>query len=54
VSADDTPRNGRRIYDCLGRRAERGRGARTIKTIIDEARREGALACQASRPHRRI
>jgi len=42
-TADDAPRNARRIYDCLGCSAECGRCARTIKTIIDEAYRDCAL-----------
>jgi Bacterioferritin-associated ferredoxin len=53
-TADDALRNAKQIYDCLGCSAECGRCARTIKTIIDEASRECALACQAGCPHRRI
>jgi bacterioferritin-associated ferredoxin len=53
-TANDAPRNAKQIYDCLGCCAECGRCARTIKTIIDEAYRECALACQAGCPHRRI
>ena len=53
-TADDAPRNAKQIYDCLGCCAECGRCARTIKTIIDEAYRECALACQAGCPHRRV
>ena len=52
-TADDALRNARQIYDCLGCSAECGRCAHTIRTIIDEAYRECALACQAARPHRR-
>ncbi|MBR0750177.1 (2Fe-2S)-binding protein [Bradyrhizobium japonicum] len=52
--ADDTLRNAKQIYDCLGCSAECGRCARTIKTIIDEACRECALDCQAGCPHRGI
>ena len=52
-TADDALRNVKQIYDCLGCSAECGRCARTIKTIIDEAYRECALACQAGCPHRR-
>jgi bacterioferritin-associated ferredoxin len=50
----DALRNAKQIYDCLGCSAECGRCARTIKTIIDEAYRERALACQAGRPDRWI
>ena len=46
--------NAKQIYDCLGCSAECGRCARTIKTIIDQAYRECARACQAGCPHRRI
>jgi bacterioferritin-associated ferredoxin len=53
-TAEDALRNAKQIYDCLGCSAECGRCARTIKTIIDEAYRECALACQADCPHRRI
>jgi bacterioferritin-associated ferredoxin len=53
-TAVDALRNAKQIYDCLGCSAECGRCARTIKTIIDEAYRECALACQACCPHRRI
>ena len=53
-TADDALRNAKQIYDCLGCSAECGRCARTIKTIIDEAYRECALACQAGCPHSRI
>jgi bacterioferritin-associated ferredoxin len=53
-TADDAPRNAKQIYDCLGCSAECGRCARTIKTIIDKASRECALACQAGCPHPRI
>ena len=53
-AASDLPRNPKQIYGCLGCSAECGRCARTIKTIIDEAYRECALACQAGCPHRRI
>lgn len=50
-TADDALRNAKQIYDCLGRSAECGRCARTIRKIIDEAYREYALACQADCPH---
>jgi bacterioferritin-associated ferredoxin len=53
-TADDALRNARQIYDSLGCSAECGRCARTIKTIIDEAYRDCALACQAACPRRRI
>jgi bacterioferritin-associated ferredoxin len=49
-TADDALRNAKQIYDLLGCSAECGRCARTIKTIIDEAFRECALACQVSCP----
>ena len=49
-TADDAPRNAKQIYDCLGCCAECGRCARTIKTIIDEAYRECALACRGRLP----
>ncbi len=52
-TADDALRNAKQIYDCLGCSAECGRCARTIRTIIDEAYREFALAYQADCPHRR-
>ena len=52
-TADDALRNAKQIYDCLGCSAQCGRCARTIRTIIDEAYRECALACQAGCPHRR-
>jgi bacterioferritin-associated ferredoxin len=45
--AGDALRNAKQIYDCLGCSAECGRCARTIKTIIDEAYSECALACLA-------
>ena len=54
IRADDAPPNTKQIYDCLGCSAKCGRCARTIKTIIDEAYRECALACQAGCPHYRI
>ncbi|MET4024024.1 (2Fe-2S)-binding protein [Bradyrhizobium sp. S3.2.12] len=50
----DSLHNAKQIYDRLGCNAECGRCARTIKTIIDEAYSERALACQADCPHRRI
>jgi bacterioferritin-associated ferredoxin len=53
-AADDALRNAKQIYDLLGCSAECGRCARTIRTIIDEAYRECALACQACCPLRRI
>lgn len=53
-TADNAQRSAKQIYDCLGCSAECGRCARTIKTIIDEAYKECALACQASCPHSRI
>lgn len=53
-TADNAQRNAKQVCDCLGCRAECGRCAHTIKTIIDEAYRECALACQASCPHSRI
>jgi bacterioferritin-associated ferredoxin len=53
-TADDALRNARQIYDRLDCSAECGRCARTIKTIIDEAHREFALACQAGCLHRQI
>ena len=53
-TADDALRNAKQMFDCLGCSAECGRCARTIKTIIDEAHKQCALACQAGCPHRRI
>ncbi|MET4356327.1 bacterioferritin-associated ferredoxin [Bradyrhizobium sp. RT9b] len=53
-TADEALRNAKHIYDCLGCSAECGRCARTIKTIIDEAKRECALTCRAGCQHRRI
>jgi bacterioferritin-associated ferredoxin len=53
-TTDDALRNAKQIYDCLGCSAECGRCARTIKTIVDEAKRECTLACRADRQHRRI
>jgi bacterioferritin-associated ferredoxin len=51
-TADDALRNAKQIFDCLGCSAECGRCARTIKTIIDEAHKQCALAtCQAGCPH---
>ncbi|MBR0713663.1 bacterioferritin-associated ferredoxin [Bradyrhizobium liaoningense] len=51
-TADDALRNAKQVYGRLGCSAECGRCAHTIRTIIDEAYRECALACQASRLHR--
>lgn len=53
-TADDALRNAKQIYDSLGCSAECGRCARTIKTIIDEAKKECTLACRAGCQHRRI
>ncbi|MBR0734795.1 (2Fe-2S)-binding protein [Bradyrhizobium japonicum] len=53
-TADDTLRNAKQIYDCLGCSAGCGRCARTIKTIINEACGECALDCQAGCPHRQV
>jgi bacterioferritin-associated ferredoxin len=54
VNTADALRNAKQIYERLGCSAECGRCASTIKTIIDGASRECALACQAGCPHRRI
>jgi bacterioferritin-associated ferredoxin len=53
-TADDALRNAKQIFDCLGCSAECGRCARTIKTIIGEAHKQCALACQAGCQLRRI
>jgi bacterioferritin-associated ferredoxin len=50
-TADDAPRNAKQIYGRLGCSAECGRCAHTMRTIIDEAYRERALACPAGWPH---
>ncbi|WP_091896204.1 (2Fe-2S)-binding protein [Bradyrhizobium sp. Rc2d] len=42
--------NAKQIYGRLGCSAECGRCAHTIRTIIDEAYRERAVACRASTP----
>lgn len=52
-TADDVLCSAKQIYDCLGRNAECGRCARTIKAIIDEAHRERGRSCQAGCLHRR-
>jgi bacterioferritin-associated ferredoxin len=36
-SADNSPRNAKQIYGCLGGSVECGRCARTIRSLIDEA-----------------
>jgi bacterioferritin-associated ferredoxin len=36
-SADNSPRNAKQIYGCLGCSIECGRCARTIKGLIDES-----------------
>ena len=50
-AAGDLPRNAKQLYTCLGRSAECGRCARTIKTIVEEAFGNCAKACAADCPH---
>ena len=52
-AAEDLPRSAKQIYGCLGCSAECGRGARTIKTIIDEALGACAKSCCSGCPHSR-
>jgi bacterioferritin-associated ferredoxin len=52
-TAEQLPRNAKQIYGCLGCSAECGRCARTIKTIIDEALGDCAVACQSGCKHNR-
>jgi bacterioferritin-associated ferredoxin len=49
----DFPRSAKQVYGCLGCSAECGRGARTIKSIIDEALGTCAEACCSGCPHSR-
>jgi bacterioferritin-associated ferredoxin len=46
--ADNTPRNTKQIYGCLGCSAECGRCARTIRDLIDEAlASSGSSSCKS-------